>query len=153
MNKQFLDILYNLSHELGLTLYPDSNDACKLHLSNQHYVQLEMDRAEEHINAVCKIIEIPLGKFKENVLKHALVANYNLTPFEPCLSYVQKNNTLTLYQKIPLKHLNPSQLVDSIVKMGLKAQDWKQAIESGRPGPNVIKTMPQSSPPLGSNIR
>lgn len=153
MNKLFLDILYHLSHETGLKLYPDSNDACKLHLSNQFYVQLEMDQSEEHLNAICKITEIPLGKFKENVLKHALVANYNLDPFESCLSYIQKTNTLTLYQKISVKNLNPTQLVDIIVRLGLKAEQWKQAIESGRPGPNTIKSVQQSTPPLGSQTR
>lgn len=153
MNKVFLDILYHLSHETGLKLYPDANDACKLHLSNQFYVQLEMDRSEEHLNAVCKILEIPLGKFKENVLKHALVANYNLDPLESCLSYIQKTNTLALYQKIPLKNLVPSQLVEILVNLGLKAEEWKQAIESGRPGPNMIKSLQKSTPPLGSQIR
>jgi len=152
MNKLFLDILYHLSHETGLKLYPDANDACKLHLSNQFYVQLEMDRSEEHLHAVCKIIEIPLGKFKENVLKHALVANYNLDPFESCLSYIQKTNTLALYQKISVKPFNPTQLVDIIVRLGLKAQEWKQAIESGRPGPNMIKSPQKSTPSLGSQI-
>ena len=38
----FLDILYKLSHETGLRLYPDANHACKL-LVGDCYVQLEMD--------------------------------------------------------------------------------------------------------------
>lgn len=152
MNKEFLDILYHLSHETGLKLYPDANDACKIRLSNNFYVQLEMDRSEEFLNAVCKIIEIPLGKFKENVLKHALVDNSNHNPYEGCLSYVQKNNTLVLYQKISTKALDPSQLINYIIGLGLKAEEWKQAIEQGRPGPNSIKAVGKS-PPLGSNIK
>lgn len=147
MNKAFLDILYHLSHETGLKLYPDENDACKLHLSNDQYVQLEMDPSEQHLNAVCKITEIPLGKFKENVLKHALVANHQYNPYESCLCYIHKANQLSLYQKIPIKNLQPPQLVQMIVLIGLKAQEWKQAIEQGRPGPNII----QSPTPLPSS--
>ena len=149
MNKYFLDILYQLSHETGLKLFPDNNDACKLKMSNDFFIQLEMDPKADQIIAFCKVVDLPIGKFRENVLKHALVANEADEPFTGNLSFISKQGYLAIHQILPLKGISPNFLLQTIIQMSLKAQDWKTALDSGRGGPNLILTPPDAKRPLG----
>lgn len=136
----FLEILYKLSHETGLKLYPDSNEACKLLVGDNCYVQLEMDITGDYLLIVSVITEIPLGKFREEVLKHALVANNVEYPYYGHLCYIQKTNSLALYDALLIRTLTGESLLNYIKIFTEKVETWKKAITSGRPGPNVLKT-------------
>lgn len=146
----FLEILYQLSHETGLQLYPDSHDACQLLVGDHGKVQLEMDITGEKLLIGAIIIEIPLGKFRENVLKQALVDNATAYPYYGYLCYIQKLNALALYDLLPIKNLTGPSLVKYISHFAGKAELWRKAISSGQPSPNVVSTTsgPQT-PPFG----
>lgn len=143
----FLEILYKLSHETGLKLYPDNHEACKLLIGDHNNVQLEMDFTGEKLLVGSIIIEIPLGKFREEVLKHALVANNAEYPCYGYLCYIQRINSLALYDYLSLKNLTGDFLVNYITVFAQKAETWRAAIASGRPGPNVLKPTSTNAPP------
>lgn len=148
----FLELLYKLSHETGLKLYPDKNEACKLLVGEHSKVQLEMDFTGEKLLIGSIIIEIPLGKFREEVLKHALVANSAEYPYYGYLCYIQRTNSLALYDHLFIKTLTGDFLLNYIKLFAEKAETWRTAIASGRPGPNILKTT-QTTPPPTFGIR
>lgn len=146
----FLEILYQLSHETGLQLYPDSHEACQLLVGERMKVQLEIDLTGNKLLIGSIIIEIPLGKFRETVLKHALAANAAEYPYYGYLCYIHKLNALALYDALPIKNLTGPQLVNYITLFAEKAELWYKAISSGQPGPNVLQTQQnQPSPRFG----
>lgn len=142
----FLEILYQLSHETDLQLYPDAHDACKLLVGEHNYVQLEMDVTGEKLLIGSIIIDIPLGQFRENVLKHALVANAADYPSYGYLCYIHQINSLALYEALPIKTVTGPLLVHYISRFAEKVESWRKAIASGHPGPNVLSA--KSSQPL-----
>lgn len=144
----FLDVLYQLSHETGLPLYPDNHQACKLVVGQHITVQLEMALSQEHLLLASVIYEIPLGSFRENVLKHALVANNGDYPLYGYLCYIQKINALALYDLLPLKNLTGITLSNHIILFAQKAELWREALASGRPGPHALKPPGGSPPPF-----
>ncbi|MEI8301017.1 MAG: CesT family type III secretion system chaperone [Chlamydiota bacterium] len=144
----FLDILYQLSHETGLQLYPDNHHACKLVVGEHITVQLEMDISQEHLLLGSVIYEIPLGAFRENVLKHALVANSGDYPLYGYLCYIQKLNALALYDALSLKNLTGISLSNHIILFAQKAELWREALSSNRPGPNTLKPQGGKPPPF-----
>jgi hypothetical protein len=143
----FLDILYKLSHETGLKLYPDHHGVCKLLIGNRTTIQLEMDPNGEKLLIGSVIIEIPLGKFREEVLKHALVANSTEYPYYGYLCYIQRINSLALYDTLSLRDLSGEALLNYIEQFAEKSEKWKSAIESGRPGPHLLNTQNTTKPP------
>ncbi|PCI94325.1 hypothetical protein COB11_04000 [Candidatus Aerophobetes bacterium] len=144
----FLEILYGLSHDTGLKLYPDQNEACKLVLENGIHVQLEMDPATDNLILGGIIAETPPGKFREKILKHALVANNQEFPNYGCLCYIHSTNSLALYDTLPSKNVDTEFLIDFITVFADKVQTWKRALEEGRPGPNIITSASSDNPPM-----
>ncbi len=143
----FLEILYNLSHVTGLKLYPDKNNACKLVITNDISIQLETDIAQEKLLIGCVICEIPPGKFREQVLQHAMVENFDAFPMFGTMCYIEKKNHLALYDYLLLKNLNEDYLLDYITVFADKAQSWKNSILDNKPGPNALDNFPEDKPP------
>ncbi|MBM3192194.1 MAG: hypothetical protein FJZ63_06065 [Chlamydiae bacterium] len=144
----FLEILYKLSHETGLQLYPDDNKACKLKVGEHAHVQLEIAPDQEHLLLASIIIEIPLGVFRENVLKHALVENNQDYPTHGYLGYIKKLNALGLYESLRLSELTGPKLVQHIASFAQKVDLWREAIASGRPGPYPLAAPPGGPSPF-----
>jgi len=145
----FLEILYELSHETGLKLYPDEHAACKLLVGDDMQIQLEMDPSGEKLFIVSLLAELPLGRFRENVLKHALVANSTEPPSYGYLCYVHQINHLALYAALTAEGLKGPFLVEYLASFYDKAKKWKQAIHAGQPGPNVLSSTKESPPRPG----
>ncbi|MCH9630896.1 MAG: hypothetical protein S4CHLAM37_09060 [Chlamydiia bacterium] len=144
----FLEILYGLSMDTGLKLYPDQNDACKLILESGIQVQLEMDPVTDNLMLGSVIAETPPGKFRERILKHALVANNQEFPNYGCLCYIHSTNSLALYDMLPSKNVDTMFLIDFITVFADKVQTWKNALDEGKPGPNTIIGPASDNPPM-----
>ena len=139
MKKPFLNLLYDLSSEIGLELYPDDHGACKLLLSNQMKIQIELDPREEILYVICMISPLPPGKFRENVLKHALYGNHFANSTYGILCYIEKLSSLALTESIPLDSITTDSLLDLMLHMSEKGLEWKQALEQNHPAPFVMK--------------
>lgn len=143
----FLELLYNLSHETGLKLYPDKNSACKLVITDNIHIQLETDISQQKLLLGCLICEIPPGTFREEVLKHAMAENFEAFPMFGTLCYIQQKNSLALYDYLPLQNLKVDYLIDYITVFADKAESWRQSILDNKPGPNALDTFPKDKPP------
>lgn len=143
----FLEVLYNLSHETGLKLYPDQNEACKLVLEGDIMIQLEIDQRGENLLLASHIAELSPGKFRESVLKHALIANTMETPNYGSLCYIEKINMLTLYDFIPLSGLKTEFLLNFIIVFADKVKSWKAALSASKPAPFTLQKFSDDKPP------
>ncbi len=140
MIDRFHEILQLLGQELGLTLHTDRNHACALQINEGLIVQMESDSAQERLLIASQIIEVPPGKFRENVLKEALKANALADPLVGIFAYIAKINQLVLYQYYPFDILNAQRLAGLLAPFIQTAEKWRNAIASGSPGPPQLET-------------
>lgn len=128
---RFEEILSELGNLLGTTLHPDKRGACKLNVNDILHVQIEMQPEKERLLLACMICEIPPGKFRENILKDALRANWPF-PVHGTLSYSEKNNKLCLFEFLSLENLSGQKLLDNLNAFIAKADSWRVGVEQGQ---------------------
>ncbi len=137
---KFEELLKDLGRIFHLSLQVDSQNACTLQLREQIRIQLQLDLSQENLWIFSKLIEIPPGKFRENVLREALKANGIPDPRVGIFGYLASTNHLILFQKYPLFLLDGerlSGLIGAFLEMG---ESWIQAIASGQPAPRTLAT-------------
>src|SRR5690242_9542948 len=93
---------------------------------------------QESLWIFTKLIEIPPGKFRENILKEALKANALPDPRAAIFAYMAATNHLILFQKYPLEILTGERLAGLIGSFLETADRWKEAIASGQSSPNSL---------------
>src|SRR5580658_4179396 len=106
MIDRFQEILNDLGRVFSLELQIDKHHACSIQVSEHLTVQLQLDSSQESLFLFAKVIEIPPGKFRENVLREALKANALPDPRTGIFGYLAQTNRLALFQRYPLEMLN-----------------------------------------------
>jgi len=144
MMDQFQELLEELGDVFNLPLHLDKYQACSINIPPVT-IQLQLDNTQEKIFLFCKIIEIPPGRFRENVLQEAMKANSQKDPLVATFGYIFASNDLAIFQQYPLKLLNGEMLAGTFGAFFELAQKWHQAIESGRSSPQILG----QSPPFG----
>lgn len=147
MTDRFEQLLFQLGPIFALPLHPDKVGACSIAVNPHLKVQLQLDLSQEKIFFFSKIIEIPPGKFRENVLKESLKSNGLPDPLAGILAYFPITNHLVLYQTYPLSILNGERLaalISSFLEMG---ENWYQAIKNGQSSPQSLRPPPFGQPP------
>jgi hypothetical protein len=134
---QFEELLQELGKVFHIDLKPDRFSACSIRVHNKITIQLQLDVSQENLWIFSKLIEIPPGKFRENVLVEALKANGLPDPRPAALCYVAKENSLALCQKYPLSILNGERLGGLIGSFLEMADSWYLAISLGKSAPTV----------------
>lgn len=137
----FEELIKDLGKTVDLPLHLDKNRACRLNINGQLHVQIESDITQERVLIAAFLCDIPAGKFRENVLREALKANFPLNRIGT-LSYCERNNKLTLFEYLPMQNLNAQKLADYLAKFLEKADSWRVAIEGGQPSPEPTKETP-----------
>ena len=131
----FQDLLYELGERLDIQLQIDFNQACSLNINQSIDVQIELSSTEETILLMSMISELPPGRFRGDVLKDALKANFLEEKKNGYLSYIERENALTLLQTVYIQPLSSEALYDLLVFFSQRALKWKEAIESGHTSP------------------
>jgi hypothetical protein len=147
MMDRFNEILLALGEEFDLTLQADRHHACAIQIKQGLVVQLESDSAQEKLLIASQIIEVPPGKFRENVLKEALKMNALPDPLIGTFSYIAKINQLVLFQYYPFDILTAKRLAGLLGSFVQTAEKWKAAIASGNSAP------PPEHPSLPGGMR
>ena len=142
MTDPFNDLLASLGQLFGLTLHADKNNACALQIKKGLVIQLQPDERREKILLASRVVELPPGKFRENVLKEILKANAVVDPFVGIFAYVAKTNSLVLFQQYPIDILNGERLAGLILPFIEVAESWREAILAGNVCPAALKTIP-----------
>jgi len=146
MIDQFEELLSALGHVFHLPLHIDKHHACSIQIHHQLTIQLKPDPSLENLILFSKIIEIPPGKFRENVLKEALKANSSPDPRVGIFGYIASANQLALFQRYPFRILNGERLAGIVGAFLEFSETWRKAIEGGFPAPPPSVSLP---PPMG----
>lgn len=139
---RFEEVLKELGRIINVPLHPDKNRLCRLNVNNVLHVQLESDESKERILIATFICDVPAGKFRENILKEALKANYPY-PRIGTLAYSERNNKLTLFEYVPYPNLKVEKLADLFADFLARADSWRVAIERGQTAPQAETTTKQ----------
>lgn len=135
MTDRFEELLHELGVVFRMPLHPDSLNACSLFIPPNPVIMLQLDESQEFLFLFSKIVEIPPGRFRENILAEALKANHLADPRPGNFGYLSPVNMLTLHHRFPIHLLNGERLASLIGEFLETAQEWKRAIEQGKPGP------------------
>lgn len=148
MTDRFAELLVELGKVFQMSLHPDKLNACSLSIPPHPLITLQLDEDLEFLFLFSKIIELPPGKFRENVLCEALKANGQPDPRPGIFGYIAMSNTLAIHQKFPAALLNGERIASMIGTMLETASLWKGAIEMGKSSPQIEGI--SSSYPIGS---
>ena len=148
MNDPFEEIIQELGFALGITLHVDKNRACQLRVHHKLSVQIQLDTTGERILIGCMVIELPPGRFCENVLAEALKANNLPDPRTGIFGFLKQKNTLTLHQFYRMGSIDGKQLALFAANFIDYAELWQQAIENGQPGPAPIQGTAKKTNPF-----
>jgi len=143
MIDRFQEILNELGRVFNLELQVDKHHACSIQVSEHLTVQLQIDASQESLFLFAKIIEIPPGKFRENVLREALKANALPDPRTGIFGYIAQTNQLALFQRYPLEMLNGDRLAGLLGAFLEFGDNWHKAISNGEPAPQNIAAAPR----------
>src|SRR3990167_5179686 len=130
MASQFEELLSQLGPVFHLSLHVDKNQACSIEVHQHLIIQLQPDMAQENLFLFSKIIEIPPGKFRENVLREALKANALPDPRVGIFGYVAATNHLVLFQRYPFTMLTGERLAGLVGAFIEYGDSWHQAVSS-----------------------
>ena len=147
MIDQLEQLVQGLGEIFQIPLHVDRNHACAIQIKKGLIIQLQTDIAQELLVITSQIIELPPGKFRENVLQAAMRSNGKKDPLIGIFSYVPKSNQLFLFQKYPFDILTSERLANLLVPFMDMAEHWRDAIGAGRAGP--IDLPPPSSSTAG----
>jgi hypothetical protein len=130
MIDKFENLLQFLSTKLDAPLKLDSNQSCYILFDDSLGIQIELDDTLENLIIFSSITEIPPGKFRENVLLNSLKEN-NKYPFLVTFGYLEKTNSLAIFNFLKLSSLDNEQLLSylqTFVELGFL---YKDAISKG----------------------
>lgn len=142
MTDRFSELLSELGSIFQMSLSQDRYNACSIQIP-PITIQMELDGSGENLILFAKIIEIPPGKFRENVLTEALKANALADPRTGIFGYIANTNHLALHQTYPLELLSGEKLSGLFGAFYETAESWHSAIQSGQSMPsNAGKPLP-----------
>ncbi len=136
MTDRFSELLSELGKILGLSLSPDKYNACTIELPPL-FIQLELSDTQENLFLFTKIIDLPPGKFRENVLAEALKANALPDPRPGVFGYFAMTNHLTLHQTYPVHILNGERLAGLFGSFFEWGELWHKSIQRGETSPSI----------------
>lgn len=140
MINQFEELLQALGKIFHLSLHVDYHNACSIRIREDLVIQLQLDTSQENLWFFSKLIEVPPGKFRENVFKEALKANGQPDPRAGLFGYLPQSNHLVLFQKYPLAILNGERLAGLLGAFLEMGESWRKAISSGLSAPPPIRS-------------
>lgn len=133
---RFSQILYDLSLEVGggIKLYIDEHRVCQLNYDGKLHLQLHYDESKEQLMIASFICDVPPGKYREKLLKAALIANGDF-PRMGTFGYMERNNKLTLFHYLSSEEATGPKVFNALNSFISKALEWKNAVEGGHPLP------------------
>ncbi|HAB98652.1 MAG TPA: hypothetical protein DCE71_02370 [Parachlamydiales bacterium] len=148
MTDRFTELITKLGEFLQIPLFVDRHGACLLLVHEKARIQMQMDPTQTHLLIASAAIEIPPGKFRENVLKDGLKINDLPDPRPAVLGYLPLNNHLTLHQSFPIEILDAERLAAFFGAFMTEVESWIDAIQAGRTAP-IVFAPESSSHPFG----
>jgi Tir chaperone protein (CesT) family len=110
-------------------LAPDEHETCLLRIEGNINIQIELDKDEHYLLVVCDLGEIPLGRYRQDLMEVALKMNSLPPPLYGEFAYSNKAGHFLIFDKLWMDRLSGDQLAELIHLFREKAIVWKEAIE------------------------
>lgn len=110
-------------------LAPDDNETCLLRIEGNMNIQIELDKDENYLLVVHDFGEIPLGRYRQDLMETALKMNALPAPLHGVFAYSDKAGHFCIFEKLWLQDLKGDILAEIIHDFNEKAKIWKEAIE------------------------
>lgn len=124
-------LLEDLSKELGCELKVDAHHTCKIRMKEKLDVQIELDRSFQHLIIGIFLGALPAGKYREQILKEALLSNGELPPKPGKFAYSERKSGLVLFEQRRVQDLDGSKIHTLLNELYEKALPWQEAISKG----------------------
>ncbi len=128
---RFASLLEELSNSIHFPLRPDGNNSCLLRMPGGLQVQLEMYKKNDSFLIGADLGNVPVGRYRENLFKEALRANYLPPPRYGIFAYTQQKDSLILFSLLPLEDLTGEKIAAHLMPFTQKALQWQLAIKRG----------------------
>jgi hypothetical protein len=142
--QSFTNLMSELGDLMDTELIPDLHQVVSLMINEKILVNIELNATGEKILLGCFIVELPPGRFREEVLKFALLANNASDSNIGTLAYVAKQNSLALLQEIQAHGLKASTLYEHLSLFVSRAEAWQNAINAGKLYPEERSEIPKA---------
>lgn len=123
-------VLEELSSLMNTKLQANQYSSCMFKFEDA-YVQVEIDKAGEHLLIVSKLGTIPAGKYRETLFREALRHNGFYKPFMGIFAYSKHADMLILYEMLPVKDINGNKVFSLLPDFCSKVKIWTEAIARG----------------------
>ncbi len=128
----FENLIQQLGAEMGIDLKPDAHLSCLLTFPDDNVsVQIDLDTSGDQILVGTQLGNIPPGPYRERILFQAMRVNGGSLIPRGILAFSEKNDTLVLFQFLPLAFLDGKILHTYIEVFRDHAKIWKEALEHG----------------------
>lgn len=128
MKNEFLSIMEDFSSISGLNLKIEES-SCIILFDEKLEVFFEYVPERSAIQIACFITALPPGKFREDILLNALVANTIYYPQVGTFAYSSKATQLCLFRYVEIENLNGEILSEKLAGFLNIAFEWKNSIE------------------------
>jgi hypothetical protein len=147
MNDLFSLLLKDLEIFFKCALSPDINQSCIIRMPSGIEIHLSLDRMAEFFCMGTRVGELPsYGKYRESILKTALMVNAQLPHDSGTFGYSEKTGQLILFAGIPMKGISSDKIIHFLEPYIKRALEWKESL-----GRSEIPLINQNKEPLETN--
>ncbi|NNM44210.1 MAG: hypothetical protein HKM07_07700 [Chlamydiae bacterium] len=138
--RSFEKLLQEIGSIINIPMHAEEGRICLLEINHNLRIQIEDDLVKQKIVVVCFIAEIAAGKFRENILKEALKANFFSSRIGN-FAYLEKNNSLSFYTYVEntISAEEISLVLERCITVG---NNWYEAIRNSQI-PNITQESSQ----------
>ena len=129
MIDRFEEMLLGLSKVFDTPMQMDNMNCWSLVIDEKFSIQMELADNKKYLLIISFISEIPPGKYRENILRFALIANNNKNQFGT-FGYSEKVSKLLYFTYLYFEDLKVSDLADYLSLFIETASTWREAIET-----------------------
>lgn len=128
----FEDLIRQLSASMNIVLHPDAHQSCLLSFEQDELsIQIDLDNNGDRILVGTQLGRITPGAYRERIFTEALKVNGSAQVPLGILAFSEKNDTLVLFQYLPLRSLTGEKLNSFIMGFREHAKVWKEALTLG----------------------
>lgn len=139
-------LLEELSKLLKTPLKVDEHHTCKIRIKDKLDFYIELDRSQQDVIVGVLLASLPAGKYREQILKEALISNGEIPPSGSIFAYSKRQNGLVLFEKMPLQDLSADRLFTRLEELFKLALPWKEALERSEV-PRIERKKKQTAAP------
>lgn len=137
-------VLQEFGNLVGMSdLQADENNSCLLRIPNGIEVQIEADKAQDHLIIGIDLGEVPPGAYRARIFRSAMITNGLPPPRYGVLAYSKQIDHMVLFDRLAMKGLTAGTIASSLEMLIPKAVIWRDAIARGEVPEGTVKGGPQ----------